>query len=193
MGQHLQQPITALCSNQGVCHVSCIATNGLNWLLFLPRATRLLLMLEKPLKINGTCLNADWNCVIVNEFSRSQFDLQRHWSMAAVNGCQMEMLQFPSVLFAPCTRLVLCPGRALFKLTTCVPSSSRVRPSRCCLFLKPGAQAAHRVTAVDLTARSPGPPVTPALCIGCQINEVFAFLWQSGAFSEGQRGWLRWG
>lgn len=71
------------------------------------------LMFEKPLKIYGTCLNADWNCVIVNEFSRSQFDLQCHWSMAAVNGCQMEMLRFALCCARPapellCVRDELC-------------------------------------------------------------------------------------
>lgn len=33
-----------------------------------------------------------------------------------------------------------------------------------------------------------GPAEASALCGGCQINEVFAFLWQTGTFLEGQRG-----
>lgn len=81
---------------------------------------------------------------------------------------------------------MLCLACALFILPTCVPSSAGVCPSSYCLSLKPVAQAAHQLTATEL----PGPPEASALCVCRQINEVFAFLWQSGAFPGGQRGWL---
>lgn len=47
---------------QSQCHFLCLSTNSFNWLMFLPwTILLLLLLLKKLLKINSTCLNADWN------------------------------------------------------------------------------------------------------------------------------------
>lgn len=165
--------------NQSVCHFLFITTNSLNCWLFLPRlhgccrwrsCSGLIALSEMQTEI---CL--------VNEFSRLGFVLSINGCMSTVFSLQMD-----------CCSSVPWPGWfyvwAVFKLPTCVPSDSRGRPSESCLFLKPGAQAAHLVTTADLAASSPGPPVASALCIGRQINEVFAFLWQSITFQKVSEG-----
>lgn len=76
----------------------------------------------------------------------------------------------------------------MFKLPTCVPFSSGVCPSGYYLFLKPGAQAAHLVTAADPTASTRGPLWHLLFAFARQINEVFAFLWRSGTFQKVSEG-----
>lgn len=60
----------------------------------------------------------------------------------------------------------------LFCPPACYPAPL-FHPSSYCLPVK--AQAADQLTAAGLS----GPPGASALCAGCQINEVFAFLWLS--------------
>lgn len=77
---------------------------------------------------------------------------------------------------------VLAPNTFMFG--PCFVYSAHLRaipsPSSYCPSLQPGAAAAHQLTATEPL----GPPEASALCVCCQINDVFAFLWQSGAFQK---------
>lgn len=95
----------------------------------------------------------------------------------------MEMLLFPLCCVSPALTGVMF-GLCFVYSAHLVPSSSSVCPSSYCLSLKPGAQAAHQLTATEL----PGPPEASALSVCRQINEVFAFLRQSGAFRKVSEG-----
>lgn len=68
----------------------------------------------------------------------------------------------------------------------CHPAPLYISKQGYCQSPKAGAQAVHQHSATRL----PGPPVASALCVGRQINEVFAVLWQSCAFQKVNEGKL---